>query len=252
MDIASLFIGRNLEFEGFQVQPVLEKLWGIIEKHRPQIIANYDGKDITDLHTIRRPMMQGSIIALSVDRLEKLVIGAWSIMKRLSVVFIIGYPADDYDFPILGSDIMEKKDQATLILDLHPVADLVVRPDYRERYLDPIAPVWKKYLDLNNDHNPNAWYRSMLSPFFVTSRLKMTPEDRSPAVRQLDCLIEYTEYFFNSLVAKAKPVQKEQAQQARVKRDAVKELYRTKDPGLGPMMLALGPFGARRVAKILY
>jgi len=136
MDIAGLFNSRSLEFDGFQAQPVLEKFWNIISKYNPQIITSYDGKDI---------------IALSMDKLGKLVIGCWSIMKRLSVVFIVGYPADDYDLPIFGSDIMEKKEQATLILDLHPLADLVLIPEYRERYLDPVASIWKKHMELYND-----------------------------------------------------------------------------------------------------
>jgi hypothetical protein len=252
MDIASLFSSRSLEFDGFQAQPVLERLWSIIAKYGPQLITTYDGKDITDLHTIRRPMMQGSIIVLSVDKLEKLVIGSWSIMKRLSVVFILGYPADDYDFPVLGSDIMEKKDQATLILDLHPLADLVLKPGYREQYLDPVAPLWKRHLELCNDHNPNNWYRSMLSPFFITSRYKMPVDDRSVAGRQLDCLADYTEYFFGNLVSKARPASQDDARQACVKKQAIKDLYRSKDPGLGPMMVALGPFAAKRVARVLY
>ncbi|MCX8127083.1 MAG: hypothetical protein N3E40_08130, partial [Dehalococcoidia bacterium] len=242
----------DFEFDDFQPQPVMERLWGIVAKYKPQVMTSYEGKDITDLHDIRRPMMQGTIVAFSLDKVEKLVIGSWAIMKKLCVVFILGYPADSYDFPVLASDITEKQDQAVLILDLHSLADLVMKPEYRERYLDPLASVWKKYLDLNNDYNPNAWYRSLLSPYAITSRLNMTADDRSPAVRQLDCLVEYTEYFFDNLVVKAKPVSPEEAQKALVRKQAIKDLYRTKDPGLGPLETAFGRSEAERIARLLY
>jgi hypothetical protein len=252
MDAARLFTARGTEFDGFQIQPVMERFWEVLSPFNPKLITTSEGKDISDLQEIRRPMMQGCILALSMDKLEKLVIGYWSIMKRLSVIFIIGYPADGYDFPVLGSDIMEKKDKATLILDLHPVADLVLQPSNRELYLDPLEPVWKKYQDLNNDHNPNAWYRSMLSPYAVTSRINMTVEDRAPAARQMDCLADYVEYYFKSVVATARPASEGAAAQASLKKQAIKDLYRSKDPGLGPMLVALGPFSAKRVAKVIY
>jgi len=92
----------------------------------------------------------------------------------------------------------------------------------------------------------------MLSPFPINSRLKMSVDDRSAAGRQLDCLTEYTEYFFSNLVSKAKPAKPDDARQACVRKQAIKDLYRSNDPGLGPMMVSLGPFAARRVARIIY
>jgi hypothetical protein len=252
VDTATLFTTRRTDFDGFKIQPVMERFWDVISPYSPRPIQAMGGKDITDLQEIRRPMMQGSIMALSMDKMEKIVIGYWSIMKRLSVIFIIAYPQDGYDFPVLGSDIMEKKDKATLILDLHPLADIVLEAAYREQYLDGLDPVWNKYLGLSKDHNPNAWYRSMQSPFMVTSRMNMTVDDRSPAARQLDCLTEYMDYYFKRVVVPAQPAGEKAARTAQVKKQAIKDLYRAKDPGLGPMMMALGPFAVKRVAGVIY
>jgi hypothetical protein len=252
MDTASLFTTQRLNFEGFEIQPVMERFWSVLSLYRPLPLTTCDGKDITDLQQIKRPMMQGCIMSLKLDKLEKMVIGYWSIARRLSVVFIIAYPEDGYDFPVLGSDIMEKKEMATLILDVHPVVDLVLYPANRERYLDGMEPVWKKYLDLNNDHNPNAWYRAMQGPYAVSSRVKMTVENRAPAARQLECLAEYLDYYLAKVVASARPAEGEAAARAHLKKQAIKDLYRAKDPGLGPMMVALGPFATRRVGRVIY
>jgi hypothetical protein len=92
----------------------------------------------------------------------------------------------------------------------------------------------------------------MLSPYAVTSRINMTVEDRAPAARQMDCLAGYVEYYFKSVVATARPASEGAAAQASLKKQAIKDLYRSKDPGLGPMLVALGPFSAKRVAKVIY
>ncbi|MCX8126831.1 MAG: hypothetical protein N3E40_06840, partial [Dehalococcoidia bacterium] len=68
----------------------------------------------------------------------------------------------------------------------------------------------------------------------------------------LDCLAEYTEYFLDTLVSKARPASPDGAQQALAKKQAIKDLYRERDPGVEILAKALGPSEASRIARLLY
>jgi hypothetical protein len=253
MDFNALLIQRRWELESFRPQPVMERVWPLLARLAPRSLDRAGGEDVTGFQDIRTPTFEGSLFAFSADKLEKLAVGYMCFMRRMVVFFIMAYPSDEYDFPVLGSDHTEAADHAGLILNLHALADLVVAPAYRERYLDRLDATWKAYQDLDNQLNPAAWYRALLSPFDINGRYPITGGDRAPAARALDCLCKYLDYYVSELVQHARPVTDQGTRQYAVaRREAIKTVYREKDPGLGPLAAVLGAEAARKWAKLVY
>jgi hypothetical protein len=58
------------------------------------------------------------------------------------------HPAYDYDIPRFALEWLERKDHTMLIVDLHPVKDIVLYPDYVEKYLKPLHPIVNKALEI--------------------------------------------------------------------------------------------------------
>jgi hypothetical protein len=230
---------------------VVEKVWPILARLGPQPLERLGPDDITGFRDLRTPSFEGSLLAFSASKLEKLVLGYMCFMNRMVVFFTMVYPADGYDFPVLGSDHTEAADHAGLILNLHPLADLVVNPAYREKYLDKLDSTWKNYLDLDNQTNPGAWYRALLGPYDMNGRYPISGSDRAPAARALEVICKYLEYW-TGLVREARPVEGAARQYAIDRREAVKTAFREKDPGLKPLAASLGAELAGRWARLVY
>ena len=190
---------------------------------------------------------------MSAEKVEKIVVGIMSIMKRMSAFFITIYPADGYDFPMLGSDITESPDHAMIIVDMPAMTDIVVNQAYQVKYFDPIEPLWKDYQFLNNQINPNAWYRAMNCPYPITGRHKFPGGDRAIVGNMVECLCKFTDFYIDNVILLAKPaVSPEAAGYAIARKQAIKDIYTAKDPGLGPLHHVMGAESARKWTDILY
>jgi hypothetical protein len=186
--------------------------------------------------------MEGTELFFSADKIEKLVIAIIVLTKQINSAWVEVTPNDDYDFPIFEVDLFEYADRAFFLLDMHPLRDLVVDPWYREQYLDPVEPIWKKYLDLNTGQSVTASaLRSFLSPYSIIGIHKISDDKRSNIAKMLECLVEYLEYYVNNVVAKARPVRDPEGKAFVIKKkQAMRAYYRTKDPTIAQMSKQLG------------
>lgn len=239
--------------ERFEPLPTPEKIWPILSKLDLKPLTNYKGVDITELRNIRKPLIEGAMVAFYTNKIEKLATGFQVFMKNLAMTPLSIVPNDDYDFPMLLSEVVENPGGLHFLLDMHPLRDLVIDEWYREKYLDPIEPVWKEYLDLYNDINPNTWFRSFLSPFPICCRLKPKNSDRSEFSRVVECLTKYLEHYVNHVIPNAEPIKDPQVKEFVVKKkNKIREIYMTRDPGGGPLVKTLGQDLARKMLLTLF
>jgi hypothetical protein len=248
-----LLDSKKYAVESYEPQPLLETIWPIVSKLDLKPLTNYKGVDITELENIKKPLMEGSILCFYTDKIEKLILAHQVFMKRMSIKYVMVYPHDDYDFPFFAGEVDEAPSHAFFILDMHPLQDIVVDSWYREKYLDPVEPIWKEYLDLHNDINPFAWFRAFLSPFAITGRHKPKNADRSELSRLTESTAKYLEYYVNHVIPEAEPVKDPQAKEFAVrKKNAIRETYKTKDPGGGALIKALGAELFKKVVHAIY
>jgi len=166
--VPRLFNSKAFPVEGFTPSPTPEYVWPVIEKLNPRPISTWEGMDVTDLQEMRKPMMDGCMYEFETDKLEKINLGFLVFMKRMVGTFVTLFPRDNYDFPVFSAELIENPGNLHFLMDMHPLRDLVTDEWYRQKYLDPVEPLWKEYADIHNDVNPNNWWRSFLSTYPVS------------------------------------------------------------------------------------
>jgi len=258
----SLLNSKSWKWEAFEPQPVPETLWPILSKLDLKPLTNWQGVDISEVQEVRKPLMEGCLLAFCTDKIEKLTIGFHILKKRMALTSLSIAPNDDYDFPTFATEFVEHPDSLHFLVDMHPLRDLVIDSWYRERYLDPVEPIWKEYQDVQMERNIHAWYRAFLSPFSIGGRHKVEGSDRSGLSRVADCLAKYVEYYVDHVIPNAEPVKDPQAKEFAIKRKrAIRETYRTReyrdvrtepDSDGGPVVKTLGVDLAKKQLHALF
>jgi hypothetical protein len=183
--------------------------------------------------------MKGDRQYVCSDKIEKMNVG-WSIIRGAMLISTcMGWPRDDYDFPVLTTTWDESEKHVHMIADFMPLTDLVMNEWYLEKYLDPFEPIFKPYTDLLEAPAGNlSWFRALSSPYVIVGRNKADPE-RATMRRGLECLCTYVKYWLEEIVAKAEPItDPAYKEQVRARKEKIRDIYRRKDPG-GPIMVAL-------------
>jgi len=253
MDASLLLNSKSWKCEGFKPQPAPETIWPILSKLDLKPLTKFRGVDISEVQEVRLPLMEGCLLSFYTDKIEKLSVGFQIFMKRLAMTPIMIAPNDDYDFPMFSAEFVENPGGAHFLVDMHPLRDLVIDSWYREKYLDPVEPIWKEFQDVQTEANPNVWYRTFLSPFSIGGRPKAEGGDRSSLSRAIECLARYLEYYVNNVIPNAEPVKDPQAKEFAIKRKkAMRETYQTRDPGGGPLAKTLGVDLAKKYLHALF
>lgn len=255
-----LFSCKDTECQGFVPQVVTDVIGPVLEKLNPEPMKVLHGADITDLQEMKYPMMAGGIRCFSAPKVEKIQVGSLVFMKRMAGNFLTIFPTDDYDFPVFSSEFIENPGNAHFLLDLHPLQDLCVdalepkaENRYADRFLLPLEPLWKEYADVSNDVNPNWWFRAMLGPFHLTGRHKPTGDDRSNLARIVEVWGKYLDFYITHVIAKAQPVTDPVKKAfAKQRKQGLREIYATRDPGAGPLVVVLGKEKAKKVIDCLF
>ena len=248
-----LLNSKSWKCEAFEPQPVPETRWSILSKLDLKPLTNWQGIDISEVQEMRKPLLEGCLLSFCTDKIEKLSVGFQISMKRVAMNPLIITPNDDYDFPMFAAEFAEDPGGVLLLVDMHPLRDLVIDSWYREKYLDPVEPIWKEYPDVQRQINPYAWYRAFLSPFSIGSRYKVEGSDRSKLSRVADWLDKYLEYYLDYVIPNAVPVEDPQAKEfAMKKKKAIRETYQIRDPGGEMLVQALGVDLAKKYLHALF
>jgi hypothetical protein len=246
---------------GFEPQQTAKALWEIFKDYDFEILSEIEGINIAQLKIDMDQKLQekgmgpmkGSRLYVSGGKIEKLNIG-WTIIRdAMLIATCMGWPKDDYDFPVLATTWDESAKHVHMIADFMPLKDLTMNEWYLEKYLDPFEPQYKQYTDLL-DAPPEhlSWFRAISSPYVIAGRPKADP-DRAVMKRALDCICMYAKYWLEEIVAKAEPItDPKHKEQVKARKEKIKDIYRRKDPG-GPVMVAIfGKELAWRSLKILF
>jgi hypothetical protein len=116
--------------------------------------------------------------------------------------------------------------------------DIAVHPEYRERYLDPLAGIWRQYRDLpgfvqegrcliQRRYAPWPWARSAMSPYPLDGKL----EEVECRHKIVEAVVAYARVWLD-LMHKATPITDPAYKAEMVTRKrAVQKYFRDLDPG---------------------
>lgn len=212
-------------FEGIELEP----------------LETYLGMDTKPAWDYKTPMASGfykPYLIKGSDKIEKIVIGELHYMRRAKYCILSMTASDDYDLPVFACEFDESAPRLSITIDLMPMVDIVVHPQYREKYLDPLSDVWRKYRTIpgftkegrcliQRRYASWPWARATLSPYPLDGKIE-EPGDR---YRTIEAIIEYARFWLD-LLKKAEPVKDpDYKQEMLTRKRAMQKYYRDLDPG---------------------
>lgn len=262
--MSKLKLGFDLEvpsLKDFEPQQVAKAIWETLKDYDFEPLEEIEGiniaqhkKEVEDKLKEKGmlPRRWGSIYVSS-DKIEKLDFGWLTIRDSIVHSSCMGWPKDDYDFPILNINWDESKKHVLMIGDFIHLTDLTMNEWYLEKYLDPFEPLYKQYTDLLDAPPGNLnWFRALSSPYVIAGRPKADP-DRTTMKRALDCIVTYVKYWLEEIVAKAEPIaDPKYKEQVKARREKIRDIYRRKDPGGSVLNALLGKELAGRELKLIF
>jgi hypothetical protein len=216
---------RHKLFEGYELVP----------------LETYLGKDTRPAWDFKTPMATGfyrPYLIKGSDKVEKITIGELHYMKRAKYCAMNMTASDDYDLPIFACEWDETAPRIGVTTDFMPVVDVTVHPEYREKYLAPLADLWRKYRTIpgftsegrclvQRRYGPWPWARETLSPFCLDGRV----EEKEDRYKVLEATVAYARVWLD-LLKKSEPIKDLAYKEEMLKRKrTMQKYYRDRDPG---------------------
>jgi len=221
-------------------QPILERFCSVLDEHDLQPIDTLEGRSIHPLREgIENPFLKGFFKPYKMDKCEKICLSHCILMDRILVTALITIPDDDHELPMLVLEWSETENSISIVVDFIPLVDLVMREDYREKYLDPLDPYWTKYKGLPGmEPNRFAWSRMLFSPYYLSGAISKENEQNKRDC--MDVIKSYLELWIN-LWQKGEPVE-DDATRAYIKerKTKIREIFRANDEGAKTMAQMVG------------
>lgn len=204
-------------------------------------LETYAGMDTHSAWEFNTPMANGFYKPFYIrgsDKIEKITYGELHYMRRAIYSTINFTASDDYDLPIFSVEFDESAPRCGATVDFMPVVDLALHPEYQEKYLSPLAGLWRKYRTIpgltkedrclvQRRYAPWPWAREAMSPFSLDGRIE-EPEDRAKVI---GAIIDYARVWID-LLKKAEPVKDPvYKQEMLTRKKAIQTFYRDRDPG---------------------
>lgn len=204
-------------------------------------LETYEGMDTRPAWEFKTPMATGfykPFVLKDSDKIEKITFGELHYMRRAIYCAVNMTAGDDYDLPIFSVEFDESAPRIGLTIDLMPVVDIALHPEYQEKYLSPLEDFWRKYRALpgltrdgrclvQRRYASWPWARETMSPFCLDGRIE-EPEDR---IKIIDAIIDYARVWLDLLI-KAEPIRDPAYKQEMLNRKKVmQKFYRDRDPG---------------------
>ncbi len=219
----------------------------LVERHRIfaglelEPLESYLGMDTRQALEIKKPMATGGYKAFRLKgsgKIDKIGYGELHYMRRAKYCSLNMTVSDDYDLPIFACEFDESSKRLSITVDFMPVVDVGVYPEYREKYLDVLSDVWRKYRTLpglteegrclvQRRYGPWPWARESLSPYPIDGRIP-NPEDRYTVI---EVVVAYARTWLK-LLEEAQPIPEGDYKQEMITRKrAMQKYYRDLDPG---------------------
>ena len=174
----------------------------------------------------------------TVKKVEQSILTELHYMKRAKYSLMNMTATDDYDLPVYAIEFDQSAKRIGTTIDLMPLVDVAVHPEYIEKYLAPLAGLWRKYRAIPGFSSEGRclvqrryaawpWARESLSPYTLDGRL----DDQEHGYTAIEAAVEYAKIWFD-LLEKAEPV-RDQAykQEMLTRKKTLQKLYRDRDPG---------------------
>ena len=238
-------MGRERIPEGFKFAPYVETMTKAIQPLNPVLVDIYEGIDITDIRDFKTDRISVQVKVYKADKIDKISISRIEIFGLFCGCGCSITGDERHALPTYTSDWDENPKTNHIITDLLPAADCGADIEYRQQYLDPLEPIYKKYKDMPGlEPITLAWFRALQSPYIITGRPPHVPEELNRMA--LQCQVDYLNVFLE-LWKKDQPRDKEYMKPLISRRSVARNQLRHNDPGEGPLTKMLGHKMAEKI-----
>lgn len=225
-------------------------------------LETYLGMDTRPAREFKTPLVSGfykTYVLKGSDKVDKITYGELHYMGRAKYCALNFTAGDAYDLPIFSCEFDESAPRLSLTVDLMPVVDIAVHPDYREKYLDPLRELWRRYRSLpglskegrclvQRRYAPWPWARASMSPYPLDGRME-DPDARRASV---DAVAAYARVWLD-LMKKARPVEDAAYKSEMLTRKrAVQKYFRELDPGGEVIKKIFGPEKQKLFVSLIF
>ena len=223
------------------IRPFPEEMWEILRTLDVKPLTGmYQGFNMDPLlENLDSPMAKGAVRVFQSEKIEKICIW-WQVLSGRSISgAVIGFPRDDYDFPVMLIDWDEGRGPGHGMVDHMPLCDIVLNEEYRVKYLDKLDNIFREYYDIVGPPSLHVWFRTLTGPYYSFFRTQAggTPEYRQ---RIFDLPIRYLQQWAET-VKEAKPITDPAHREYCIKRKRIlQEWLYVRDPVASVMLRCYG------------
>ncbi|MCP4715499.1 MAG: hypothetical protein GY868_10305 [Deltaproteobacteria bacterium] len=210
-----------------------DRMMKIIEKFGAEKMETYKGVDIRPLWDMKGGGMAWSYKYLfAAPKLEKIIFSVQSFRDKLMCYTTIIWPKDEYALPVYSSFWAESAKGSYMLIDLYPLADLIVDLDYLEHYMEPLedahAKGAKNFPERPSPSRDPNWWRAMSSPYAITADFAPSTSESQENILSLaeDYLNVYCDLWQKEEVRDAAYLQR-----INERKQAIRQNLKDKDPG---------------------
>ncbi len=226
-------------------------------------LETYQGMDTSLGRNIKKPMATGDYRAFRLkgsDKVDKIAYGELHYMKRAKYCSMNMTAGDDYDLPIYACEFDESAKRLSITVDLMPVVDTAVYPEYRKKYLDPLADIWRKSRTIpgltdedgrclvQRRYGPWPWARASMSHFPIDGRVP----DSSLRTKIFEPVIEFAKVWLG-LLENAEPMPEgDYKNEVLTRKRALQKYFRELDPGGEVLKKVVGHEAERLIVSLIF
>jgi len=237
--------------EKYTFPPYEEKLREALKPFNGEVMDSYKGMDVRPLQNLSGKNMESLKFLYKVPKFEKIIFAVQNFKGMLMSYATIIWPDDQHALPIFSSYWAESAKGSYFIIDLYPLVDCTVDTDYMEYYLSPLEDLYEKGVKIFPDRPGRSanWFRALISPYYLNA-------DFSPSTKKTqDAIIELTLGYlaiYIDLWKKDEPRDPTYMKALNQRKEAIRKIFREKDPGGKMMEVALGHQMAELSLKAIF
>ncbi len=122
--------------------PYLEKITEQLGSLTDHELSEYDGRSLPALPP------PSELKAFKSEKAAKICVGSFRVDNSLQIGLCTIFPEKGLDLPLFISYWQESEKEVSFMVDLMPPVDTFVDEPYREKYLEPLGPLWEKFAAL--------------------------------------------------------------------------------------------------------
>ena len=206
---------------------------------------------------LKRTDVEEGFIDLTMFKTEKIEKLTFSTIKihESSVIeqSILIWPEDSYDLPLFWCNLTQMPGMNIFINDFTPLTDIVVWPQYGEKYLDDLQAVKSSAADKLKEGMVDKEFILSTKTAWALSPHKTIFSIRDEIISHLTpILVEYCSLYLK-LWRDARPIeQSEEGEFCKRKKAAVRKMMKENDPGYFFMVKVFGEDKTRKVFDLIF